>query len=91
MFYSPLAEVIGSTDKVLNEEAASLFQEDKEGFSRRIKQDLSFIADLDCASPYRVQTVDTWTPELQALLDKLKSLRSPFEVCPDDVSVEKVR
>ena len=88
MFYAPLAEVIGSAMHVLNEEAAELFQEDKAGFSRQIKQHSNSIADLDSASPYRVKTVDSWTPELQTLLDKLLPSSKPSQSINDVVSVE---
>lgn len=88
MFYAPLAEVIGSCKHVLNEEAALLFKEDKEGFSRQLKQNLNFVTDLDSASPYRVKAVDSWTPELQTLLDKLLPSSSDAEQNNDAVSIE---
>jgi ubiquitin-protein ligase len=71
IFYAPLAQVISSSETILNHEAATMFQDDKEGFARQVKQNLDFMNDLDSTSPYCIENVESWTPELQTLMDRL--------------------
>jgi ubiquitin-protein ligase len=89
LFYSPLAQVIGACDKVLNEEAAILFQEDKEAFAGRVKKNLENLALPASPSPYLIQTPQEWTPHLQDTLERIlnpqyiQSAVDSFEVDPN--------
>ena len=71
LFYSPLAQLVGASECVKDEAAAKLYQDDKEAYARQIKQNSEFLENLDVHSPYRVEKVESWTPELEALKSKI--------------------
>lgn len=73
IFTAPLAQVVGSADQVLNQEAATLFQDDKEAFAKRIKATLKLVDSEAPHSPFSVVAVDSWTPEHEDTLTKLKA------------------
>lgn len=73
IFTAPLAQVVGSADSILNQEAATLFQDDKEAFAKQIKASLKLIENEAIYSPFSVITADSWTPEHENTLTKLRS------------------
>lgn len=77
IFNAPLAQSIGSAHEVLNQEAAQLFQDDKEAFAKRIKEILKSIDQTVTPSPYSVSMPETWTSEHEELLYKLKASTTP--------------
>lgn len=71
LFYSPLLQVIGSSDQILNKEAGEMLQNDARGFALKIKEKIEFLVLPAPISTFAVHAVENWTSEQQALLERL--------------------